>query len=54
MVIRDDHMEMHEVKGGYKTPQGWLKFKVAASQYPMFKWFLIEYKGKDIKNVTEY
>ena len=45
-VICSDHIEFHEIKGGYMTDKGQIKFKVAAEMYPEYRWVMIQYKGK--------
>lgn len=37
-------LELHEVKGYDRQGKGWLKFKIAREQCPMFKWVWVEKK----------
>jgi len=45
-VICKNHIEFHEVKGGYMTDKGQIKFKVAADMYPEYRWVMVQYKQK--------
>lgn len=38
------HIEIHEIKGGYITEDGRMKWKIAAEQFPEFRWLLIQQK----------
>lgn len=38
------HIEIHEIKGGYITEDGRMKWKIAAEQFPEFHWMLVQQK----------
>jgi hypothetical protein len=42
---KDGQIEIHEVKGGFAYEDSLVKLKVAASKYPMFKFFIHQWKG---------
>jgi hypothetical protein len=44
VLMKDNRIEMHEVKGGFITDDAAVKIKVAASLYP-FDFFIIRKKG---------
>jgi hypothetical protein len=44
-VIRDDCIELHEVKGHWEDDAR-VKIKVAAEQFPWFKFVAVQAKGK--------
>lgn len=46
-IVTPDSVEIHEVKGGYITEAGKLRFKIAANTYPEYKWEL--WQNKSIK-----
>lgn len=44
-VVCADHVEYHEVKGFLEDDAN-VKFKVAASMYPEYRWLMVTYKKK--------
>jgi len=38
------HIEIHETKGGYITEDGRMKWKIAAEQFPEYRWLLVQQK----------
>jgi len=45
-VVYNDHIEIHEIKGGYIHEDAIVKFKMAAELFPEFKWKMIQQKTK--------
>lgn len=45
--------EMHEVKG-FCDEADRLKIKMAAEQFPEWRWYLVQISGKKIKKVDEF
>ena len=46
MVTMPDCIEIHETKGGFITPAELLRFKIAKSQYPEFRFRMMQYTKK--------
>lgn len=44
VITKDGEIEFHEVKGGFIEDDAMVKFKVAAEQYPEFRWILVQQK----------
>lgn len=45
VMLKCGEIQYHEVKGGYVTEDGALKFQAAMRAYPMFQWLMWQYKG---------
>jgi hypothetical protein len=45
VVLPDDRVELHEVKGAKIWDDSKVKFKVASEMYPMFGWRMLQWKG---------
>jgi len=52
-VTCPDHFEVHEIKGGYIYEDSIQKFKIAAEEFPRFKWLMIQWKDKHWKTIRE-
>lgn len=39
VVFTPTDVEIHEIKGGHVWEDSWVKFKIAATMYPQFRWF---------------
>jgi hypothetical protein len=46
-VVCPDHMEIHEVKGGFYREAARVRFNVAAEQFPWFRFILARYVKKE-------
>ena len=53
MVVYSDHIELHEVKGGFVRDDAIVKFKVAAKLFPEFRWKMVQWKNKEWKIIKE-
>jgi hypothetical protein len=42
VVLMDWRVEIHEVKGQYVREDAWIKLKIAAAQWPWFRWFKLQ------------
>ena len=52
MVHYHSHVEVHEIKGGWITDKGKIKFKIARDLWPIYDWRMMQ--GKKRKGVYEW
>jgi hypothetical protein len=49
VLLADGTVEFHEVKGGFITDDGMVKVRVAAQQFPWFRFLLFQYDRRGCK-----
>ena len=52
VIMANDTIEFHEVKGGFIQEDGWLKLKIAAQIHP-YKFFLCQLKKREGWSIKE-
>ena len=53
VIENDDQLRIVEVKGGYITDDGMVKFKTACEQFPFIKFVMVQIKKGECKIIRE-